>query len=54
MPQVYINLPGQISIVAIGSPGGSGPRRRRDWWPAAAGLGRRTTPGASTELGRVI
>jgi hypothetical protein len=45
--------PGHNAIKAIGSPGGSGPRRRRDWRPAAAGLGRRKPPGAATYLVRV-
>jgi hypothetical protein len=50
VPFLYTKHPEQIAITAIGSPGGSGPRRRWDWRPAAAGLGRRTTPGASTDL----
>jgi hypothetical protein len=50
VPFLYTKHPEQIAITAICSPGGSEPRRRRDWRLAAAGLGRRTTPEASTDL----
>jgi hypothetical protein len=47
-PLVYELNPGKIKSFAIRPLGGTAPRRRRDWRPEVAGLGRRS------ELGRCI
>jgi hypothetical protein len=58
---LYERVPGNLQkspwkelLVRNVVPGGAALAGGRNWRPAAAGLGRRTTPGASTDLDRAV